>query len=165
MLTASLGYTGRAYKPRRGNRFDVGDGRALTAREISLETGIDPSAIYARIKNGWRGSDLLRPYRRKLFDCGGGEKLTIKQIMQRTGLGEAAVRSRISRGVKGRALLRKERKDLAAPRSSTMVLAIRLADEFPDRLPTTKEIRQLYPMCEQTAERWLTTMRAARERA
>ena len=45
-----------------------------------------------------------------------------------------------------------------------MVLAIRIADAFPDRLPTTKEIRKLYPMAEQTAERWLTAVRAARLR-
>lgn len=161
MLAASLGYTGRAYRPRRGERFDVGGGRMLTARAIALEAGCDVSAIYCRIAAGDTGSALLRPRRCKQFDCG-GEMLTIKQIMQRTGLAESAVRSRISRGVKGAALLRKERKDAAAPRSSTMVIAIRVADEYPDRLPTTKELRALYPMSAAAAERWLAAVRAAR---
>lgn len=137
----------------------------MTAREIALTINCDPSAIYGRLQSGERGPALLRPIRRKLFDCGGGEMLTISQIIRRTGLSESAVRSRISRGVKGAALLRKERKDMAAPRSSTMVLACRLADAYPDRLPTTKEIRQLYPMVEQTAERWLTALREARAKA
>lgn len=165
MLTPSLGYTGREYKTRGGQRHDVGDGRMLTVREIAFESRCDVSAIYARLAKGWSGSRLLTPPRVKLFDCGGGEMLTIKQIMQRTGLGEAAVRSRISRGVKGRALLRRERRNLAAPRSSTMVIACRLADRFPDRLPTTSEIRRVYPMCAQSAERWRTAIASARSAA
>ena len=164
ILAPSLGYTGRAYRPRKGERFDAGDGRMMTVREITLATGLDPSTIYARLGKGERGLDLLRPLNRKLFDCGNGERLTINEIILRTGLSESAVRSRISRGVKGKALLRKERKDAAAPRSSTMVIACRLADVYPDRFPTTKEIRALYPMCPQSAERWLAAFRAARAR-
>lgn len=162
MLTASLGYTGRPYAARGGERHDVGDGRRLTVREIALEARCDVSAVYARLAKGWTGRKLLVPTRRKLFDCGGGRMLTIKEIMLQTGLGESAVRTRISRGVKGSALLRRERRNLAAPRSSTMVIACRLADQFPDRLPTTREIRRIYPMCDQTAERWRTALRAAR---
>lgn len=165
ILAPSLGYTGRAYKPRKGERFDVGNGRMLTVRQITLETGLDPSTIYARLAKGELGQDLVRPLRRKLFDCGNGERLTVKEIMLRTGLAETAVRSRISRGVKGKALLAKGRKDAAAPRSSTMVIACRLADAYPDRLPTTKEVRAIYPMCAQSAERWLTALRDARQRA
>ena len=163
VMSPSLGVM-QAYKRRAGNRHCVGDGRKMTVREISQATGCDASAIYARIQHGWKGSDLLRPYRQKLFDCG-GQMLTIKQIMQATGLSEAAVRARIARGKKGKALLRKERKNVAAPRSSTMVIACRIADEYPDRLPTTKEIRELYPMAAQSAERWLTALREARKRA
>ena len=162
-LTASLGYTGRAYKPRKGVRHDVGNGRMMTVCEIALASGTNTAAIYGRIANGDTGETLLRPLRSKQFDCG-GELLTIKQIMIRTGLGEAAVRSRISRGRNGKELLRKERRDMAAPRSSTMVIACRLADDFPHDLPTTKEIRALYPMSAQSAERWRTALRAARAR-
>ncbi len=162
-LTASLG-TPIVPKGRMGERFDCGDGRMWTAREIALQTGCELSTIYARIPNGWTGVDLLRGLRQKLFDCG-DETLTIKQIMERTGLGETAVRNRLARGVRGRALLRKERKNLAAPRSATMVIACRLADAYPHRLPTTKEIRALYPMEPATAERWLAALRAARARA
>ena len=161
MLAPSLGIR-RAYKPRAGTRHDVGGGVKMTAREIALASGLNPSAVYARLKHGDTGETLLRPLRQKLFDCGGGEMLTIKQVMQRTGLSESSVRSRISRGVTGRALLRKERRDAAAPRSSTMVIACRLADAYPDRLPTTREIRELYPMTATSAERWLVALRAAR---
>lgn len=165
MLTASLGYTGRAYRRRQGKTFDVGDGRRMTARQIALATGLTTSAVYGRLENGDSGAQLFRPVRCKAYDCGNGLMLTIKEIQQRTGISEAAVRSRISRGVKGAAMLRKERRDAAAPRSSTVVIACRIADKFPDRLPTTKEIRALYPMSAQSAERWLTAFRAARQRA
>lgn len=165
ILTPSLGYTGRAYKPRKGERHDVGNGRMMTVREIALASGTNTSAIYGRLANGDTGVALLRPLRVHLFDCGNGEMLTIAQIMQRTGLGDSAVRSRISRGVKGAALLRKERKDMAAPRSSTMVIACKLADEYPHDLPTTKEIRAIYPMSAQSAERWRRALQAARARA
>lgn len=162
-LGASLGTVTRR-KGRAGRLFDVGGGRMLCARQIALETGCNPSAVYARVANGWSEKDLLRPRREKVFDCG-KEWLTIKQIMRRTGLSESAVRSRLGRGETGASLLRtKVRRDMAAPRSSTMVLACKLADAFPDRLPTTREIRRLHPMAEGTAERWLTAMRAARGR-
>lgn len=162
ILSASLGYTGRRYKCRNGTRHDVGNGRMMTVREIALASGTNTSAIYGRLAKGDTGARLLRPLRLHTFDCGNGELLTIPQIMERTGLGESAIRSRISRGVKGKALLRRERRDMAAPRSSTMVIACRLAAEFPDCLPTTKEIRAIYPMSAGAAERWLATFRAAR---
>lgn len=161
-LAPGLGYTGRAYKHRNGQRYDI-DGRMMTVREIALASATNVSVIYARLASGETGTALLRPLRCKVYDCG-GELLTIKQMMQRTGLGEAAVRSRISRGVKGAALLRKERKDAAAPRSSTMLIACRLADQYPDDIPTTKQIRKLYPMGAASAERWRRALQAARDR-
>ncbi len=162
ILAPTLGIM-RPYRARGGELHDVGNGRRLTARQIAMEARLEPSLVYSRLKRGVTGDELLRPKRLKFFDVGNGEKLTVSQIMQRTGLSEASVRSRISRGYTGKRLLQKGRKDMAAPRSSTMILAVRLADAFPDRLPTTKEIRKLYPMCAQTAERWLAAMRAARE--
>lgn len=165
VLSPSLGYTGLPYKPRKGERHDIGNGRMMTVREIALASGTNTSAIYGRLKNGDRGAILLRPLRLHAFDCGNGEFLTIPQIMKRTGLGESAIRSRISRGVKGAALLRRERKDAAAPRSSTMVIACKLADEYPHELPTTKEIRALHPMSVGAAERWRRALQAARARA
>lgn len=161
-VVAMLGIA-RPYKRRKGRMHDVGGGRRLTVSQIAYEVGCRPTTIHGRIAAGESGSVLMRPLRRKLFDCG-GEMLTVSQIMRRTGLSDGAVRSRISRGLKGAELLRRERKDAAAPRSSTMVLALRIADAFPDRLPTTKEIRKLYPMTPQTAERWLASVKAARER-
>lgn len=160
---ASLGTVARR-KGRAGKLYDVGGGRMISARQIAMETGCQVTTVHARVQHGWKGADLLRPRREMLYDCGGGEFLTVKEIMRKTGLGESTVRSRMARGAKGKDLLRKERKDMAAPRSSTMVLACKLADAFPDRLPTTKEIRRMYPMAEGTAERWLAALRAARER-
>lgn len=163
ILAPSLGRTCEPLRTRRAQRFDTGTGHRMTVSEIARATGCTDSSIYARIETGDTGPALLRPRRCKLFDAG-GELLSIKQIMQRTGLGETAVRARIARGATGRALLRKGRKDAAAPRSSTMVIACRLADRYPDRLPTTKEIRAIYPMTRQSAERWLTALRAARQK-
>ena len=161
-LTGLLGIR-YPYKSRGGAKHDVGGGRMLTARQIAMESGCPPTTIYARLHAGVTGPDLLRPLRVKLYQVG-DEWLTLAQISQRTGLAVDSIRSRMSRGVKGAALLRKERRDMAAPRSSTMVMAIRLADAYPDDLPTTKQIRKLYPMAEHTAERWLTALRAARAR-
>ena len=62
MLTASLGYTGRAYKPRKGVRHDVGNGRMMTVCEIALASGTNTAAIYGRIPNGDTGETLLRGF-------------------------------------------------------------------------------------------------------
>ena len=162
-LTGQLGIR-YPYKSRGGAKHDVGGGRMLTARQIAMESGCPPTTIYARLHAGVTGPDLLRPLRVKLYDVGGGERLTISQIARRTGLAADSIRSRMSRGVKGAALLRKERRDMAAPRSSTMTIALRLADQFPDALPTTAQIRKVYPMSDTSAERWLAAMRDARAR-
>lgn len=159
---ACLGAVHWARIGRQPKHYNCGKHGLLTAQQIAKIAGCDTSEIYGRIANGDKGEALVRPLRSKLFDCGNGEMLTIKQIMQRTGLGETAVRSRISRGSKGKALLRKERRNMAAPRSSTQLIACLIADAFPHELPTTKDIRAVYPMCEQSAERWLTVFRAAR---
>lgn len=42
-------------------RYDVGDGRMLTMREIALEVGVSKQTIRGRIKSGWRGAKLLLP--------------------------------------------------------------------------------------------------------
>lgn len=146
---------------KRAAEYDVGDGRRMTARQMARHSGVDLPTIYARLRRGVRGADLLLPKRAKRYDVGGGELLTIHQIMLRTDLSKAAIQSRLSRGVTGADLLRRERKDLAAPRSSTMVLACRLALAFPDRVPTTKQIRALRPMTPDAAERWQAAYRAA----
>lgn len=154
------------YLPRKGERHDCGDGVMRTASEIALITGCGVSAVHARIANGWTGADLLREKRTKLYDCG-KERLSIRQIAERAGVSEASIRSRIARGVRGRNLLLKggDRWEPAAPRHPSMVLACRLADAFPDQLPTTAEIRRLQPMSPQSAERWRNALRAAREAA
>lgn len=162
ILAAHLGNL-RVYKPCAGARHDVGGGLMLTVSQIAKRSGCQPTTIYARINAGRMGAELLRPSRVKSYPVG-DELMTISEISERTGLAADSIRSRLARGVKGRGLLRKERRDLAAPRSSTMTLAIRLADRFPSRLPTTAEIRKLYPMSAQSAERWLTSLREARRR-
>ena len=61
MLAPSLGIR-RAYKPRAGTRHDVGGGVKMTAREIALASGLNPSAVYARLKHGDTGETLLLTY-------------------------------------------------------------------------------------------------------
>jgi transposase len=162
-ISASIGMVAD-YRPRRGARYDCGDGVLRTVQQIARHTNCDVSAVYARIAKGWTGQDLLRQRQTKLYDCG-GERLSVKQISVRTGVSEATVYNRLARGLRGKELLMKktDRRDRATPRSPGMVLACKLADAFPDRLPTTAEIRKLHPMAAQTAERWRTALRAARE--
>lgn len=50
-----------ALEERRGKKYDVGDGRKLTAREIATEIGLSETSVRGRIRRGSRGSDLLRP--------------------------------------------------------------------------------------------------------
>lgn len=165
MLTPTLG-NASGYTPKPGARHDCGDGVWRTVSEIAAETGCTWSAIHARIAKGWTGKDLLRQRCRRLYDCG-GEVLSVQQIAARAGVSESSIHTRLARGVRGKGLLVKAgcRRDQAGPRSPTMVLACRLADAFPDELPTTAEIRRMQPMSAQTAERWRTALRAAREAA
>lgn len=147
-------------------RFDCGDGVMRTAQQIARIANCDVSAIYARIAKGWMGIDLIRQRQTKLIDCG-SERLPVKEIARRTGVSEATVYNRIARGMRGKELLMRktDRRAHGGPRSPTVVLAVKLADAFPDRLPTTAEIRKLHPMVPQTAERWRNALRAAREAA
>lgn len=46
---------------KRGKKYDVGDGRELTAREIAEEVGLSASSVRGRVRRGSQGSDLLRP--------------------------------------------------------------------------------------------------------
>ena len=43
------------------------DGKKMTVAEISKKYGISNYLIYARIKRGWTGYDLLKPSQRKLY--------------------------------------------------------------------------------------------------
>lgn len=164
ILSAPLG------KRERGKRYDCGGGLLLTVAEIAERTGTSPAGIYRRIKKGQRGPELLRGPRTKLYDVG-GERLSLRQLCERTGLSESSMYNRIARGWTGRELLLKntDRRRRGMARSPTQFIAFRLAWEFGESLPTTKEIMRVQPMSHASAMRWRNAMRqaldAARERA
>lgn len=153
--------------PRRSRHrtHDVGGGRRLTVPQIARLAGVTEGAIYDRLNKGWTGRDLLRGLREKLYDVGGGERLSIKQIAERTGLATHTIRSRLARGWRGAELLvpNQERRRGGIARTPTQITALKLALAYPDRLPTTAEIRRLAPMSHTSAMRWRNAMRQARE--
>ena len=116
---------------------------------------------------------VMKPPTRKLpsnaprYDVGGGEMLTSREIAERIGGTQHNVRTRVAKGWKGEALLVPvfERRKPGKPRAATAVIAYTLARTFGSRIPTTKEIRDLYPMEESTAAHWRNTIREALEKS
>lgn len=62
-LTKPLQRTGK--KPQ---KFDVGNGRKLTIKEIATETKLSKNTITERIQKGWAGADLLKPDQTRIPD-------------------------------------------------------------------------------------------------
>jgi len=100
----------------------------------------------------------IRKARGRKYDCGKHGKLTVSQIARLAGTTNKAIYQRIKRGFVCERLceLKYEgRRKIRRPCSNpTILIAVRLANAFPDRVPTTKEIVEVHPMCERNAMRW-----------
>src|SRR5690606_36920096 len=95
-----------------------------------------------------------------IYDCGKFGWLTAKQIAAIAGTSKTAIYKRLDAGVRGDALCdrrwanqSKVRRD-SPPRRHSLVLALRIATLFPDRLPTLEEIKALRTMSDQNAQVW-----------
>lgn len=100
--------------------------------------------------------------RGRRFDCGKYGMLSAKRIAALTGTTTEAVWQRVKAGVTGEALcapkyeaLRGAKRKCTRP---TVVVAMKLARAFPDRVPTIAEIRRVHPMGERNAMRWRQAM-------
>jgi hypothetical protein len=89
-------------------RFDVGDGRTLTAQQIATAGGLTLRCVYGRIYRGVTGPGLLAPAQPKCvqYDVG-GRTMTAGAIAKHLGVHQSTVSVRISSGLRGRALLGK----------------------------------------------------------
>lgn len=100
----------------------------------------------------------IRKARARKYDCGKHGKLTVSQIARLAGTTNKAIYQRIKRGFVGERLceLKYEgRRKIRRPCSNpTILIAVRLANAFPDRVPTAKEIAEVHPMSEGNAMRW-----------
>lgn len=101
------------------------------------------------------------------YDVGDEEMLTVREIADVVGVSYGTIRQRITEGWTGPHLLlpkgerRKERK----PRTRSMLVACTLAIEFGRVLPSTKQIREAFPMEEAAAAYWRTAYRQALEKS
>ena len=100
--------------------------------------------------------------RGRKFNCGKYGELTAKQISQLAGISKEAVWQRVRAGYNGAALVAPKheslRKAKAPCRRPTVLVAMKLARAFPDRVPSIREIRKVHPMCERNAMRWRQAM-------
>lgn len=105
---------------------------------------------------------LTSPKRRiqkgRKFDCGRFGQLSANEIAKITGMSREGVWQRVRSGVTGAALcapkhdgLRKVQKPCKRP---VVMVAMKLARAFPDRVPSLDAIRKVHPMCARNAMRW-----------
>lgn len=93
------------------------------------------------------------------FDCGKYGRLTRSQIATIAGISRAAVAHRIAAGYTGERLCVSQKAGIAKRGvvcRATMVVAAKIARQFPDRVPTVPEIMRAHPMAESTARNWQT---------
>lgn len=104
--------------------------------------------------------------RPKRYDVGGGEMLTVREIADLVGVNYGTIRQRISVGWEGPHLLlpKGDRRKPRKPRTRSMLIACTLAIEFGRRLPTTQQIREVFPMEADAAEDWRVVYKAALEK-
>lgn len=105
-----------------------------------------------------KGKRTGRPPERK-YDCGKYGRLTRSQIATIAGISRAAVGQRIKAGYMGERLCVRQKAGIAKRGvvcRQTMLVAAKIAREFPDRVPTIREIRMVHPMAESTARNWQT---------
>lgn len=103
------------------------------------------------------------------YDCGKAGKLTAHEIALRVGITVEAARCRVRSGLRGDALaapayeaLRRNRVECRSP---LMRKALRIARQFPDRVPSRRELREAYPMSDAAAGKWQNALREAMEAA
>lgn len=110
---------------------------------------------------------LGRPARRnnrgrapeRKYDCGKYGRLSRSQIATVAGISTTAVAQRIRSGYTGERLCIPAKSGYAKRGvvcRSTMLIAAKIARQFPDRVPTFKEIMRVHPMAESTARNWQT---------
>jgi len=108
------------------------------------------------------GTAIVKPRaprdRGRRFDCGRYGKLSAKQIAQMTGLTREGVWQRVKAGFKDEDLCMPrhegQRKPREVCRRPVVVVAMKLARAFPDRVPTLAEIQKVHPMHSRNAMRW-----------
>lgn len=104
------------------------------------------------------------PVTAKRYDVGDGTMLTCREIAMRVkGATQQTIRNRVNNGWKGEALLNPldVRRNEGRPRTTTAVIAYKLARKFGSKLPTPAEIRSVHPMAETTATYWRNAIREA----
>ncbi len=137
-------------------------GTASLGTSIDELPGASPAAVVAASRRHAGG----RPPR--TYDCGRYGKLTVRQIADIAGITIHGVQVRLRRHWKGEQLclhISESRRIGWRKRgcsSPTMVLALRLALNFPDRLPTADQIRAIHPMTRDNATHWRSAIRDAR---
>lgn len=102
-------------------RYDVGDGRLLTAKEIADIVGLTAESIVRRIRRGTTGADLLKS-KQQLFkdhhrseypvtyDLGNSERLTITEISAKYHLSTDLIYLRINQRKTGPDLIKPAQK-------------------------------------------------------
>ena len=108
------------------------------------------------------GTATLKPRaprdRGRRFDCGRYGKLSAKQIAQMTGMSREGVWQRVNAGFKGEDLCQPKHQSLRKAKETckrpVVVVAVKLARAFPDRVPTLEEIRKVHAMGDRNAMRW-----------
>jgi hypothetical protein len=94
----------------------------------------------------------------KRYDCGKHGQLTAKEIAARAGIAVETVYDRVRRKWPAADLaepahaLRREKAGI--PRMPCVIMALRIARAFPNRVPTVRELRAVAPMCAVQARRW-----------
>ena len=95
----------------------------------------------------------------RLYDCGKYGRLSRAQIAVVAGISTTAVAQRIRSGYTGERLCLPAKAGFSKRGvvcRSTMLVAAKIARQFPDRVPTLKEIMRVHPMAEATARNWQT---------
>lgn len=93
------------------------------------------------------------------YDCGKYGRLSRSQIATVAGITNTAVRQRINSGYTGERLCLPAKAGFSKRGvvcRSTMVIAAKIARQFPDRVPSVPEIMQVHPMAKSTARNWQT---------
>lgn len=95
-----------------------------------------------------------------IYDCGKYGWLTAKQIAGIAGTSKTAIYKRVKANARGEALCdrrwanQSKVRNNSPPRRHSLVLALRIAVQFPDRLPTIEEVQALRTMSRQNATVW-----------
>lgn len=96
---------------------------------------------------------------------GHGEYLTTREIAKVIGGTAHNVRARLAKGWKGEALVLPlgERRHPGVARTTTQIVAYKLALKFGRKIPTPKQIMAVHPMEETTATYWRNAITRALE--